>query len=101
MDKSYVTMNTCPICKQPNGELMLDIRLKDSFEKYTPSLTPCEQCQKEYLSKGTMLIEHGTGRFIIVKDEAFSRMFNREVPKKKIAFVEEGIFDKLGVPKVS
>ena len=101
MDKSYVTMITCLICKEPNGELMLDMRLKDSFEKYTPSYTPCEKCKNEYLSKGVILIEHSTGRFIVMKDKAFSRIFRREIPNQKIAFVEEGVFEKLEVLKVS
>ena len=54
----------------------------------------CEKCQKEHLSKGVLLINPNNGRFIVLKDEAFKRIFNAEMPPKKIAFTDDELLDK-------
>jgi len=97
MDKSYVTMTTCPICQKENGELLLDMRLRKTFEMRTPSLTPCKDCNEKCLKEGILLIENKTGSIAVVKESYFKRAFNKPVPKKRIAFVEQGMFKLLGI----
>lgn len=98
MDKSYVTMSTCPICKEPTGTLLLDRRLKERFDRYTVNPTEvCDKCQKKYLKTGVMLINPHTGRLAVIKISAFKRIFDKEVPEKHIAFVDDEVLDKLGI----
>lgn len=87
-------MGLCPICQKENGELLLDRRLKETFDRYTITPHPCDACKKEYLEKGTLLLEK-TGRLVVLKDEAFTKLFGDQPPKGKVAFVEEGLLDKI------
>lgn len=95
-EKSYVSMGLCPICNKENGEILMDMRLKDSMERFTPTPDPCDKCRKEYLTKGVLMMER-TGRLMVLKDDAFKRLFNKPVPKEKVCFVEEGLLDKIEI----
>lgn len=96
MDKSYVTLVLCPICQKESGELLMDRRLKPTFEMHTTVPTSvCKKCKKKYLSKGVMLIDPKTCRLVVLKNEAFKRMFNKPLPKHKIAFCEDAVLDKV------
>lgn len=96
--KSYVTMAVCPICHKENGTILMDRRLKDTFNKYTVDPAGvCDKCKEEYLSKGVLLIDPKKGDLTVIKDGAFKRIFDKEIPKGKIAFVESGVFQKLGI----
>jgi hypothetical protein len=95
-EKSYVSMGLCPICKKENGTILMDRRIKDSMEKFTVDpTTVCEKCREDYLSKGVMLIEPYNGNLIVLKDEAFQQMFDKKLPKHKIAFVTQDLLDNL------
>ena len=70
------------------------------------TIEPCNKCKKKYLSKGVLLLEAKkepigktqpipTGKLTILKDKAFSKIFNKPIPKQKICFVEVGILDKM------
>lgn len=87
-------MVLCPICQKENGEILLDRMLKDSLERFTVTADPCDTCKKQYLKTGTLLLEQ-SGRLVVIKDEAFTRIFGKTVPRGKVAFVEEGVLDKL------
>ena len=95
MDKSYVTLATCPICGEENGSLLLDKRLRPKFEMHTPTLDPCDKCKEKYLKTGTLLINPQNGDLIILKDEAFDRIFNKPRPTGKICFCEQEVLDNL------
>lgn len=92
-DKSYVTMQICPICQDtddPMGILM-DRRIKDTFEnKYTCIPTQvCDKCKETYLKKGVMLINPDSGKLAVIKDAAYKKLFNKSIPKHRIAFADD------------
>jgi len=109
MDKSYVTMEACFICGEDTGSLLIDRRLKDSFEKHTRTLTVCDKCEKNYLSKGVLLMEavqkpygytgkkkpEPTGSFLVMREEVFSKMFDKEIPEQRRVFIEPDMFKKI------
>jgi hypothetical protein len=91
-DKSYVTLELCPICRENTGTLLLDRRLKNTFEKHTINPgTTCDVCKDKYLKEGVMLINPETGSLAVLKKEAFKRMFNVPVPVHMIAYAEEKV----------
>jgi hypothetical protein len=96
MEKSYVTMGLFPICGKENGTILMDRRIKDTFGKQTIDPTnPCDKCKEKYLKNGVMLFCFESGDLVVLKDEAFKGMFERELPPKKIAFCEQGVIDKI------
>lgn len=96
MEKSYVTLALCPICREESGELLLDRRLKPVFDMHTILPTGvCKKCRKKYLTKGIMLINPETAALVVLRDEAFARLFNKPVPKSRIVFCEQGVIDKI------
>lgn len=95
MSKSFVTITVCPICGKDKNELLLDRRLKETFEMKTVTPEPCDDCRKKYLSKGVMLMNPDSGDLLVIKDEAFAGFFTRPIPKGKIAFCDQGIIDHI------
>jgi hypothetical protein len=95
MDKSYVTLAICPICKEETGTLLLDKRLRPKFERHTVTPEPCEKCGKKYLSKGVLIFNPETGSLVVLKDSAFKRIMNIPIPKKKICFAHEDVLERL------
>ena len=55
----------------------------------------CKECRAKYLTKGVLLINPNNGRFVVLKDEAFQKVFNVDVPEGKIAFTDDELLDKL------
>ena len=63
----------------------------------------CEKCNKEYLEKGVCLVRADReneqtkiyGDINVVKEEAFKRIFNTDIPKSRKCFVETAAWDKL------
>ena len=97
MDKSYVTMALCPICNKDTGTILLDRRLRDRFEMHTVTPEPCDKCRKKYLKTGVMLINRDTGALVVMKQSAFTRIFDKPVPSKHIAFTDSEVFNRLGL----
>lgn len=95
MDKSYVTLATCPICGEENGTILMDRRLKPTFEMHTPSPEPCSGCKEKYLKEGILLLNPKNGDLVVLKITAFKRMFNVPVPEKHIAFVEAEVLERI------
>jgi len=95
-DKSYVTIEMCPICGGDTGALLMNKRLHKTFGKHTVNpRTTCGECKEKYLKAGVMLINPETGSLAVLKDEAFVRLFNTSVPAGKIAFAVEGVVQQL------
>lgn len=95
-DKSYVTMEICPICKKETGSIMMDRMIRPVFDIHTINpTTTCTECKEKYLTIGVMLINPKTCSLAIIKDEAFIKMFNKKLPKHKIAFADEEIIEKI------
>jgi hypothetical protein len=98
MDKSYVTLEICPICQKDTGSILLDRRLKDTFESKTINPTKvCDDCKKKYLNKGVMIINPETCRLVVIKDSVFKKIMNVPIPKSKIAFAHDDVLDKLQI----
>lgn len=96
MDKSYVSLAICPICKEETGELLLDKRLRDVFEKHTITPNVCAKCREQYLLEGIMLFNPKTGSLVVIKDSAFKKVFEgQEIPKQKICFCTEEVLNRL------
>jgi hypothetical protein len=95
MDKSYVTLATCPICQKENGSLLIDRRLRPTFDMHTPILELCEDCKEKYLTKGVLLIAPKTGSLVVLKTEAFSRLFNKPIPKQHIVYCDQEVIDEI------
>lgn len=94
-DKSYVTLAVCPICGKENGEILMDRRLKPVFEKHTTNpVGVCEKCREKYLKHGVMLVNMNSARLVVIKDEAFKRLFNKPIPKGKIVATDDEVLDK-------
>lgn len=95
-DKSFVTMEQCIICREETGTIMMDRRLNDSFERYTTTPTSlCDKCKETYLKKGVMMVNPETGSLVVIKDSAYKRIFDKNLPKEKIAFADEELITRL------
>jgi hypothetical protein len=85
----------CMICRK---EVILIARKNAKAElPKKNSILPkvCEACREKYLTKGVLLINPNNGRLVVLKDEAFSRIFKDPIPERKIAFTDDELLDKL------
>lgn len=108
-EKSHVGMATCFICGEVK-HLLLDRRLRNTLVRQACyDKEPCDKC-KEYMENGTILISvrdgeeekqkdnpYRTGGWVVITKEAAERMFGENAPK--IAFVEDELWDKIGLPR--
>ena len=108
--KSYVGMSTCFVCGEVK-EILLDRRIKDTLpQKACYNKEPCDKC-KEHTKVGVILISvkdgaeesdknnpYRTGGWCVLKLSAAKRMF-KEIPPKRIAFIEDAVWAKCGLPK--
>lgn len=98
------TMGECILCGKPTGKIAL---LGGNYKEKAPSkmivsLEPCKECREKYLSIGVMLVEvdsptslQPTGRVMVIRDEAFRQVIDKDVPEDKICLVERGLIGKL------
>lgn len=102
------SISQCIICGKDFEIVLFGGAIKEEAPMHcgVRSPEPCEDCKKKYLKEGVLLIEienenEGvlTGRIAVIKDEAFNRVFNTSLPEKKIAFVEIGVLDQIGIKK--
>jgi hypothetical protein len=95
MDKSYVTLEQCILCHEDTGNLMLDRRLRETFEMHTTFPTSvCDKCKEKYLKKGVMLVNPETGSLVVLKEEAFKRIFDKPI-SRRIYFAREDVLERL------
>lgn len=111
-DKSHVSMEqkVCFICGRTydTGALLLDTRLQKTFERYTVTgHGQCKDCD-EKINEGRIALigvdeekttnpnnPWRTGELVFLREEAFKKMFNVELPPKKIAFVDKEVVNML------
>lgn len=117
-EKSHVSMvqKICIVTGKAfdTNELLLDTRLKDSLERHTITGWGISPEVQEKLDEGYIAlvgidekkstITNGiikpedafrAGETIYVKEEVFSKIFNIEVPKSKISFVDTEVISFL------
>ena len=115
-DKSYVTMeqHRCLVCGQDydTGSILIDRRLKNSFDRYTVTGTGlCPEHKKLHEDGFVALVEadpaksndprnpYRTGRIAHIKEEAFDRVFN--IPARTdgklhpMCYIDTEAFDKI------
>lgn len=116
MSKSYVTLETyiCPICgkEHESGNLLLDTRLRDKFDKYTPTdYAVCDDCQEMIDDDYFALIEvtnsidnretlgisdaNRTGAILWIKKEVAEDIFNVDIEDFNFAFVDKEVIKLL------
>lgn len=69
---------------------------------------PCDQCKK-YMKQGILLISirdninkenpYRTGAITVIKEKAAKRIFNVDILKSRAAFIEDSVWDKIGLPR--
>jgi len=98
------TISTCIVCGQDKNELVL---LGAGYKGQAPmhmitGVEPCDNCRKKYLEEGdgVLLLEADsdkkpTGTLMVIKREAFERVFNIPVPPRRIALIEDEAYHRL------
>lgn len=112
-EKSHVGMEckVCPLCGKifSNGNILIDKQLKNSLERETVTgVQLCEEHLKEdyvaliEIDESKSVIENGkvtqpfnTGRAAHLKDEAFERVFNLDVPSYRFIYVDQEVFNSM------
>lgn len=110
MEKSYVTLeqHVCPVCMKTfdTGNLLLDDKLRDVFEKYTVTgYGLCEEHKKVVEDGYVILVEvmeppkkgqdpYRTGNTAYLKRHVAKDIFP-DIDVQDVAFVEIGVLDKL------
>lgn len=110
MEKSYVTLeqHVCPVCLKTfdTGNLLLDEKLRDVFEKYTVTgYGLCEEHKKVVEDGYVILVEvrerpqkgqdpYRTGNTAYLKRHVAKDIFP-DMDVQDVAFVEIGVLDKL------
>lgn len=90
----------CIICGEATGVALLGHNGgKEAPRKMTSPGEVCDDCRTKHLANGTLLMSVRnrtlTGDIIVVKDEAFQRIFESPVPEEKMAYVDKTLFDSL------
>lgn len=109
----------CFLCNEDTGELALLGKFTDDDSEAPRrgmlNKEPCQKC-RVWMTKGVIFIstrdgEEGidnpyrTGGWCVVKDEAVARMVStpsllEAILKTRVAFVEDSVWSKIGLPKV-
>jgi hypothetical protein len=107
----------CYFCNKEKGEIILAGKMKGDVEAPRNAvwdMRPCEECEG-YMKMGVILISvkdggvqgdnpYRTGGWCVVKDEVIERMCNspafvQRVVKMRMAFIEDRIWDGMGLPR--
>jgi hypothetical protein len=113
-DKSYVTLEqrACVVCVSTydTGALLLDRRLRETFEHHTVTgWGMCPECKKQKDDGYVALVEVGneprpaikpseanrTGRILHIRIEVFERVFDAPPPERGVCFVNSETCDAL------
>lgn len=111
------SLSACFYCGKDKNEILLLGRLPDDAEaphRLVYSMEPCEEC-KDYMEKGIICISIDpklskdtnnpwrTGRWAVVTDNGVKRFgmppeLLEKVLEKRVCFMEEEVWDRLGIP---
>jgi len=112
-------MMVCYICNETTGEIALLGMLPEDSEAPRQGVLNSEPCKKcrELMKIGIIFIstrdgEEGinnpyrTGGWCVVRDEAVARFVAtpsllEAILKTRVAFVEDAVWDKIGLPKIN
>lgn len=89
----------CMICQEE--QILLATRDQRQPLPEKDSILPqvCEKCSKKYLVEGILLINPNNGRLIVIKEEAFKKIFSDtdmdKALKMRICFTDDELLDKL------
>ena len=110
MEKDFVGMTQCFFCMEAK-EVLLDRRLRKTLPRMAVyDHEPCDKC-KDWMKQGIILISvrrgsdrknpHRTGGWVVIREDAFKRIFrdSDEALRKRIAFVEDEVWDTVGLPR--
>lgn len=104
-------MPICYVCGKEKGEIaLLGAAWKGKEEPPMHMVldkTPCEECQG-WMKQGIILISvrdgekgeepYRTGKWVVVKREAAEKVFTEDILKSRMAFVEDSVWEKIGLP---
>jgi hypothetical protein len=110
-DKDFVGLgvHVCPVCLKEHDEVVLvDTHMRPILKKCNfAGWKLCDEHEKLWMDGYIALIEcanestptletaNRTGRIAHVRKEAWTALFNMPVPKTPIAFVQQGVVEKL------
>lgn len=96
IDLSHVAMVVCPICGQDSGVVLSTTiengELKKVFDKkrYVDPTIVCPTCREKYLTNGILLINPTSLNLVVLKMEAYLRLFpNPVITNDHIVFAED------------
>lgn len=95
------SLMVCILCGEPTGVAMLGNAVKgEAPHKGVYDLEPCSGCYDKHLADGVMLVECDsvdgpTGNVVVIKDEAFAKVFTIPIPPKRIALVDCSAWSRL------
>jgi hypothetical protein len=95
------TLSICITCGEETGEIVL---LGGAYKEEAPmkmvtSIEPCKTCQEKF--KGFVLLvctdsnRNPLGPTAYIKESAFTQIFDKTLPPKGIAMIEQEAFTKL------
>jgi hypothetical protein len=98
----------CFCCGDDYGVILFGRMKEDKEAPRTVHMGYCKKCEDAMKEGGVFIIEarpsdkmedrenpYRTGRLVCIKEEAFKRIINIEIPKKRICYMEIAAFDKL------
>lgn len=101
----------CFFCGKEKNEIILAGRLSGDVEaprKAVWDMNPCATCS-EYMKMGIILISvkdgtdkenpYRTGGWVVIKEDAAKNIFGDYVLQKRVAFVEDDAWEKIGLPR--
>lgn len=104
------SISTCFICGENKNEILLLGHNKGKKAPHTAcyNYEPCDKC-KEFMKQGIILISvrdgesnnnpYRTGGWVVIKEDAAKRILSKEIIDKRIAFVEDKMWDMVGLPR--
>ena len=91
MTKSYVTIAQCAWCNKELNMLMIDKRMRDSFEMHTTVNELCDDCKKQAI----IMYDRDTKNFIgylkkiaVMNEESLEKY--KDTPVKSLVKINDG-----------
>jgi hypothetical protein len=112
------SVTLCPICGESVGVALLGYNKdQEAPRQMVDPFGPCDKCKAMYLKDGVLILEcerpkcheeypprerpaRYTGRLVVIKVEAWQRLFTLPVPPQHIAMMEPEAFQVLFGPEM-